>query len=169
MTMKDKMMGKKIKYAVLTCLIAYVLAAFAMFIFAISQTGWSRIDGESPRFIVDMLTLGLSQYEGWGNFWYLAVIVPFIGSSLVLALLLQLSNRTAGRRYFWGGLSVALYYIVVLLAFAIGKMITFWGEIEVRPGDLAYVLLLIFPLCGFIVGYVAAMITDKIVKLSTTD
>jgi hypothetical protein len=162
-------MGNKIKYALLTCLIAYILAAFAMFIFAISQTGWRSIDGDAPTFIVDMLTLGLSQYEGWGSVWYLAVIVPWLGSSLALALLLKFFPGKAGRRYFWGGVSVALYYVVVLLVFAIGKLITFWGEIDVHPGDFAYVLLLIFPLCGFIGGYIGAMITEKILRLPAAD
>jgi hypothetical protein len=169
MTIKDETMRKIIKYSLLTCLIAYVLAAIAMFIFAISQTGWSRIDSDSPIFIVDMLTLGLSNYSCWGDFWYLAALVPWLGSSLVLALVLKRFARTAARRAMWAGLSVALYYVVVLLVFAIGKVIAFWGNIEVHPGDFAYVLLLIWPIGGFVVGYFSAMITDKIIKLPGTN
>lgn len=161
-------MGKIIRYALVACLIAYILAAIVMFIFAVSQTGWTKVDSESPKFIVDMLTLGLSNYTWWGDFWYLAALVPWLGSSLVLGLVLKRFARTAGRRALWGGLSMALYYIVVLLVFALGKLITNWGNIEVHPGDFAYVLLLIWPIGGYVVGSIAAMITEKIVKLPVT-
>jgi hypothetical protein len=163
------MMSKIIRYALLTSLIAYIIAAFAAFIFSISQSGWSHVDGNNARFTVDMLTLGLSNYTGWGNLWYLAAPVPWLGSALVLGLVLKRFARTAGRRALWGGLSVAIYYVVVLLVLAIGKLITNWGNIDVNPGDVAYVLLLIWPVGGYIVGYFAAMVSDKVVKLSVTD
>jgi hypothetical protein len=162
-------MVKIVKYALLTCLIAYVLAALAAFIFSLSQSGWSHVDGNNVRFTVDMLTLGLTNYTGWGNFWYLAAPVPWLGSALVLTPLLKWRTRTAGRRAVWSGLSIVIYYVVVLLVLAIGKLIANWGNIDVNPGDVAYVLLLIWPVGGYIVGYFAAMITDKVVKLPVTD
>jgi hypothetical protein len=162
-------MGKIIKYALLTSLIAYIMAALAACFFYHSQSGWSHVDGDNVRFTVDMLTLGLSNYTGWGDFWYLAALIPWLGSSLVLGLVLKRFARTAGRRALWGGLSVAIYYVAVLLVFAIGKLITNWGNIDVNPGDVAYVLLLIWPVGGYIAGYFAAMITDKVVKLTVTD
>jgi hypothetical protein len=162
---KLKRMVKIIRYALVTCLIAYILVAIVMFIFAVSQTGWSRVDSDTPKFIVDMLTLGLSNYSWWGDIWFLAALVPWLGSSLVLGLVLKRFARTAGRRTLWGGLSVAIYYIVALLVLGIGKLITNWGNIEVHPGDFAYVLFLIWPIGGYVVGYFAVMITDKIVKL----
>jgi hypothetical protein len=161
-------MGKIAKYALVTCLIAYILVAIVMFLFAVSQTGWTKVDDESPKFIVDMLTLGLSNYTWWGEFWYLAALVPWLGSSLVLGLALKRFARTAGRRALWGGLSVAIYYIVVLVVFGLGKLITNWGNIEVHPGDFAYALLVIWPIGGYVVGYLVAMITEKIVKSPVT-
>jgi hypothetical protein len=161
-------MGKIAKYALVTCLMAYILVAIVMFLFAVSQTGWTKVDSDSPKFIVDMMTLGLSNYPWWGDFWYLAALVPWLGSSLVLGLVIKRFARTAGRRALWGSLSVAIYYIVVLLVFGIGKLITNWGNIEVHPGDFAYVLLVIWPIGGYVVGYLAAVITEKIVKSPVT-
>jgi hypothetical protein len=162
-------MRKRIIYALLTCFIAYLLAAVAMFIFSISQTDWSRIDSDTARLMMNMVTLGLADYPWWGDFWYLAVLVPWLGSSLVLALLLQRFAKTVGRRWFSGGLSVMLYYIIVLLVFAIGKLIAFWGNIEAHPGDFVYALLIIWPIGGFVLGYFSALIADRIVGLPATD
>jgi hypothetical protein len=161
-------MVKIFKYAFLTCFIAYLLAAAAMFFLSLSQSGWSRVDVDNVRFMMNMVTVGLADYPWWGDFWYLAVLVPWLGSSLVLALLLMWRGIDR-RRLLWSGFSVALYYVVILLVFAIGKLIAFWGNIEVHPGDFAYVLLLIWPIGGFVVGYLSAMITDKIVKLPAAD
>jgi hypothetical protein len=169
MTIKDEVMGKISRYVLVSCLIAYILAAIVMFLFALSQTGWSRVDSDTPKFIVDMLTLGLSNYTCWGDFWYLAALVPWLGSSLLLGLVLKRFARTAGRRAVWGGLSMAIYYIVVLIVLGLGKLITNWGNIEVHPGDFAYVLFLIWPIGGYVVGYFAAVITEKIVKSPVAD
>ena len=157
-------MVKTIKYSLVTCFIAYVMGAIALFIFNMSELGWSGIDKQGAGFIVNMLTLGFADYPGWGDLWYLAVLVPWLGSSLVLALFLTWRGKDKWR-WLWGGLSVAIYYIVRLLVFAIGKLIVFWGNIDVHPGDFAYALLLIWPAGGFILGYLAATITDRIIKL----
>ena len=156
-------MINNIKYALLTSFIAYLLATVAMFFFSLSQSGWTHVDGDNVKFMMDMVTLGLSNW--WGDVWYLAVLVPWLFSALVLALALKFFAGTAGRRAIWSGLSVTIYYTVVLLVFAIGKLIAFWGNIDVRPGDLVYAVLIVWPIGGFIVGYFAAIITEKIVKL----
>ena len=158
-------MRKKIEYALLTCFIAYLIAAAATFLFSITQSGWSQIGGNNTTFMMSLTTLGLSDYPFWGDFWYLAVLVPWLGSSLALALLLIRPARTAGRRWQWSGLSVALYYIVILLILGIGKLIAFWGNIEVHPGDFIYALLIVWPIGGYVLGYISATITDKIIKL----
>jgi len=157
-------MARTIKYALATCFIAYLLGAIGLFIFYISEMGWDGMDADAAGFVVNMLTLGFADYPGWGEFWYLAVLLPWLGSSLVLALFLFWRGRDR-RRWLWGGLSIAIYYIVRLLVFAIGKLIAFWGNIDIHPGDFAYVLLLIWPAGGFILGYLAATITDRIIKL----
>jgi len=157
-------MLKNIKYALLASFIAYLLALIAMFFFSLSQSGWSRVDGDNAKFMMDMVTLGLSNYTWWGAVWYLAVLVPWLFSALVLALALKYFVRTAGRRATWGGLSLAIYYTLVLLVFAIGKLVAFWGDIDVNPGDLVYTVLIVWPIGGFIVGYFAATITDRIMK-----
>jgi len=157
-------MLKNIKYALITSLIAYVLATVAMFFFSLSQSGWKSIDGDNAKFMMDMVTLGLSNYSWWGGAWYLAVLVPWLFSALVLALALKFIVRKAGRRATWSGISVAIYYAIVLLVFAIGKLIAFWGNIDVRAGDFVYAVLIVWPIGGFIVGYFAAILTEKILK-----
>ncbi len=156
-------MGKIIRYSLLTCFIAYLLGAIALFFFQVSDLGWHGIDDEAAGFIANILTLGFADYPGWGNLWYLSVLVPWLGSSLVLALFLTWRG-TDKQRWLWGGLSVAIYYIVRLLVFAIGKLIAFWGNIDVHPGDLAYALLLIWPAGGFLLGCLASTISDTIIK-----
>ena len=157
-------MINNIKYALLASFIAYLLATVAMFFFSLSQSGWTRVNGDNVKFMMDMVTLGLSNYTWWGAVWYLAALVPWLFSSLVLALALKLVTKAAGRRATWSGLSVAIYYAVVLLVFAIGKLVAFWGNIDVHPGDLVYAVLIVWPIGGFIVGYFAATITDRIMK-----
>ena len=158
-------MIKNIKYALLASFIAYLLATVAMYFFSLSQSGWSHVNGDNAKFMMDMVTLGLSNYTWWGAVWYLAVLVPWLFSAMVLALALKFFVRTAGRRATWSGLSVAIYYAVVLVVFALGKLVAFWGNIDVRPGDLVYAVLIVWPIGGFIVGYFAATLTDKMMKL----
>ena len=157
-------MVKIIKYSLLTCFIAYLLGAIALFIFNITDMGWHGLDTEAAGFVLNMLTLGFADYPGWGDLWYLSALLPWLGSSLVLALFLTWQGKNRWR-WFWTGLSVASYYFVRLLVFAIGKLIAFWGNIDIHPGDFAYVLLLIWPAGGFILGYIAATIADRIIKL----
>jgi Na+/H+ antiporter NhaC len=162
-------MGKIVRYALLTCTIAYFIAAVLLFIFGFSQTGWSRIDSDTGTFLLSGLTLALSEFQGWGDFWYLAVLVPWVGSSLVLALLMYRFNGGTKRRRLFGGASIAVYYVIMLLVFAIGRLAASWGQIDINPGDVAYLLLLIWPVVGFILGYLSAIIADRIVKFPVSD
>jgi hypothetical protein len=142
----------------------------ATFLISLTQSGWSQIGGNNVTFMMDIVTLGLYGYTFWGSLQYLAILVPWLGSSLALALLLLMRPvRTSGRRWQLGGFSLALYYVVILLVLGIGKLILNWGNIEVHPGDFVYVLLIIWPIGGFVVGYISAAITDKIVKLPVAD
>ncbi len=161
-------MAKIIKYSLVTSFIAYLIGAIALFIFNIAEMGWSPINANDAGFVVNMLTLGFADYPGWGDLWYLAVLVPLLGSALALASFL-VWRGTERRRWLWGGLSVAAYYVIRLLAFGIGKLIAFWGDIEVQPGDFAYALLLLWPAGGFILGYVASTITDTVVRFPSQE
>jgi hypothetical protein len=158
-------MRKKILYALLTCFIAYWIALVVMFLISISQSGTSQIGKDNVTFMMDITTLGLYGYSFWGGLSYLAILMPWLGSSLVLTLSLKEFNTTAGRRWQLGGFSLALYYAVMLLVLLIRNLVTNWGNIEVHPSDFAYALLVVWPLGGFVVGYISAAITDKIVKI----
>jgi hypothetical protein len=158
-------MGKTIKYALLTCLIAYLIGAVVLFIVSVKMTGWSGIDDNVGRSVVSSLTLVLSEFQGWGDFWYLAVLVPWLGSSLLLALLVKRNAGGSRLRRLWGGVSVSVYYVIMMLVFATGRLLTSWNELDFNPGDVIYLILLLWPLGGFGLGYLSAVITDKIVKL----
>jgi hypothetical protein len=158
-------MMKKIIYALLTCFIAYLIAVVVMFLISLTQSGWSQLGSDNVTFMIGIVTLGLYGYSFWGGLGYLAILVPWLGSSLVLTLSLKRFNTTAGRRWQLGGLSLALYYVVMLLVLLISELAVNWGNIEVHPSDFAYALLIVWPLGGFVAGYISAAITDRITKL----
>ena len=151
-------MGKTIKYALLTCAVAYFLAAVIVFILTISQNGWGWLDRDSGRVMVSALTLALSEFGWWGDFYYLAVLVPWLGSSLLLVLLLAWSRGRVKPGLLLGGISVGVYYLAMFLAFITAGLVGGWG-------DIAYPLLIIWPVAGFGLGCLSAWIADKIVKL----
>ena len=159
-------MGKILRYAFFTCTLAYLIAAILLVIFF-------AIEGISVDYIVrDLLTgltLALSEFSWWGAFYYLSFLVPWLASSLVLVLLIYGFNGGARRRQLLGGLSICVYYIAMILVFAIGRLVTFWGQIEVHPGDIGYLLLLIWPLGGFGLGYLAATIVERVLKPQFAD
>jgi hypothetical protein len=153
---------KAFKYAFLTCTIAYFIGALALFVFSVSQTGWSRIDSDTGRYILTGLTMMLSEFEWWGHYYYLAFLVPWLGSALLLALLLYWFGRKVEWRRWLGGLIVFTYYIAMWLVFIFEGLFHGWG-------DIAYIILLIWPVAGFLLGYISAIITDKIVEFPVRD
>jgi len=155
-------MMKIFKYAFLTCTIAYFIAAVLLFIFSIGQTGWSRIDNDAGTFLLSILTLALSEFQWWGDFWYLAVLVPWLGSSLVMVLLMIWLNKGAGHRRLLGGFSIFAYYLAMILVFIIHGLIDGWG-------DIGYEFFPLWPLGGFVLGCLSAWIADKIIKLPVTE
>ena len=162
-------MKKTIGHALSTCTAAYLLIAVFVLIISIYLNGWSRIDSDVGRSVVSLLTMVLSEFEGWGDFWYLAVLAPWLGSTLVMAIVAHRASGKAGRRQLWAGFSIGIYYVIMLLVFIIGKLAASWGQIDLHAGDAVYLLLLIWPLGGFAVGYLSALITDKIFKFPVTD
>jgi hypothetical protein len=150
-------MCKNLKYALLTCTVNYSIAAVLLFLFGVSQTGFRRIDSDAGQFIVDGLTLALSEFQWWGDYWYLAVLVPWLGSLLILTLMMAWSNSVRGHRRLLAGISISAYYLVLFLVFIINGLISGWG-------DIAYPMLVLWPIIGFGLGYLSAIISDKIVK-----
>jgi hypothetical protein len=159
-------MTRIFKYAFFTSTVAYFLAAFLFFVYFLAEVGWSRIDSDIVTGLPSFLTLGLSEFKWWGDFYGLAVLVPWLGSALVLALLLRLFRGGTWRRRLWAGVSLAVYYVAMLLVLLGDKVITWWGHM--RPIDIWDVLygvtFLIWPAVGFILGGLAAFIVDKIMK-----
>ena len=159
-------MGTIVRYAFFTCTLAYVVAVVLLVIFFV-------IEGISVDYVVRNLltglTLALSEFSWWGAFYYLSFLVPWLASFLVLVLLIYGFKGGAKRRQLLGGLSICVYYIAMILVFAVGRLVTFWGQIEVHPGDIGYLLLFIWPVCGFGLGYLAATIMERILKPEFAD
>jgi hypothetical protein len=155
-------MTSNIKYALLTSTFAYAVAAIMLTIF-FTATGFSG--GYFGRDLVTGLTLMLSEFGWWGEVFYLAVIIPWLGSAIIMTLLLTFITSEAGRRRLFGGISIAVYYVAMILVFAIGRTISAWGNIDINPGDIGYLLLLIWPAVGFVIGYIVTTAAESIVKL----
>lgn len=161
-------MRNNLKYAFLACTLAYLIIGILLFLFGFSQTGWSRIDSDAGTFILGSVTLVLSEFQFWGDFYYLSVLVPWLGSSVVLALLLHRFDKNKKRRRLMAGTSIGIYYLIMMFVFIAGKIITSWGHIDINPGDAAYTLFIIWPLAGFGLGYLSGAIADKIVKIQAS-
>jgi len=162
-------MGKTVKYAFFTCTLAYLIAAVLLFIFSVAQTGWSRIDNDIVTFLPSGLTLALSEFKWWGGFYYLAILVPWLGSTVLLVLLLHWFKGEARRRRLLGGLSVFAYYIVIWLSLVIEELVRYGGEIRGDIGYIGYLMFLLWPVCGFGVGYLAAILVERILKPQFAD
>lgn len=161
-------MWNSFRYALLTCAIAYVIIGILLFLFEFMQPVGGGIDSDFVPFLLTGLTLVLSEFQFWGSFSYLAVLVPWLGSSLVLALLSYRFGSTSKKRRLFAGTGIGIYYLVMMLVFIAGKIVTSWGHIDFNPGDFVYAVFLIWPVGGFGVGYLSALITDKILNKQVT-
>ncbi len=158
---------KSILYSLVACAYAYMMAAVIIFLFGLAQTGWKQITGDFVYFIVNMLTLSLADFPWWGNVWYLAVLVPWLGSSLLFTLLLFRFNNSPRQRHLLGGGSTAIYYFVMFAVLVIGRIILWWGNIQPQSWlDIALYLIVfaVFVGGGFLFGFLSAVITDKVIK-----
>ena len=152
-------MGKTVRYSFLTCTIACLLAAILfIIIFAINGIDCKYIIKD----LLTGLTLALSEFTWWGDFYYLAFLVPWISSSLVLILLIYGFDGGVRRRQLLGGLSFFTYYLAMFLAFIIHGLIRGWG-------DVGYQLFPLWLVGSFGLGYLATTIVERILKLRASD
>ena len=155
-------MGKAFKYGFTACTLAYLLGATTLLIL------FTTLFRGSYEFIVDIkgllstLTLMLSEFSWWGDFYYLTFLVPWLASSCMLTLLIYRSNEGARRRALFSGLGMFAYYFAMCLVFLIYGVLHGWG-------DITYDLIWIWPLFGFGFGYVAASIVERVLKPQFTD
>ena len=141
-------MKKSFKYGFTTCTLAYLLVAIPLLVlFATLFRG--------SYGMLSILTLMLSEFPWWGDFYYLAFLVPWLASSCVLALLIYRFNGGARRRVLFSGFSIFVYYFAMWLVIIIYGLIYGWG-------DIAYDLFWLWSLFGFGFGYAAATIVERI-------
>lgn len=155
-------MKKSFKYPFFNCTVAYFLAAILPAVFSAT---WGRGLSEpiiNARGMLSALTLMLSDFPWWGDFYYLAFLVPWLASSCMLTLLIYRFNGGARRRALFTGFSIFVYYFAMWLVFIIHSLIYGWG-------DIAYHLIWLWPLCGFGFGYAAATIVERISKPQVID
>ena len=151
-------MKKAFKYSFITCTLAYILIALPrLILFATLFRGLNEPIVDTVGFI-SSLTLMLSAFSWWGEFYYLAFLVPWLASTCILALLMNRFNRGLRSRALLSGFSVFIYYFAMLLVFIIRGLLFGWG-------DMAYELIWIWPVSGFIFAYVAALVVEKGFKL----
>ena len=151
-------MKKAFKYSFITCTLAYILIALpSLILFATLFRGLNEPIVDTVGFI-SSLTLMLSAFSWWGEFYYLAFLVPWLASTCILALLMNRFNRGLRSRALLSGFSVCIYYFAMLLVFIIRGLLFGWG-------DMAYELIWIWPVSGFIFAYVAALVVEKGFKL----
>jgi hypothetical protein len=91
-------------------------------------------------------------------------LVPWLGSALVLTLLLHWFNGEKKRRRLLGGLSIFVYYFAVWLSLIIEELIRYGGTIRGDTGWFGYLMFLIWPVAGFGLGYLAAIIVERVLK-----
>ena len=150
-------MKRSFKYGFTTCTLAYLLASVPGFVlFATLSRGLSEPIVDA-RGMLYFLTLGLSDFSLWDNFYYLAPIVPWIASSCVLALSIYRFDGGSGRRVILSAFSIFVYYFAMYLVFMVHGVLFGWG-------DMAYNLIWLWPICGFGVGGAASAIVEIVVK-----
>ena len=151
-------MKQDFKYSFIACTLAYFLIAIHIFIlFATLFRGSYEPIIDTVGFL-SFLTLMLSAFSWWGEFYYLAFLVPWMTSTCLLALLINHFNRGLRSRALLSGFSVFIYYFAMLLVFIIQGLIFGWG-------DMAYDLFWIWPVSGFIFACAAALVVEKGFKL----
>lgn len=152
-------MKQAFKYSFITCTLAYILIAIPIFIlFATLFRGAHEPIIDTAGFL-SFLTLMLSEFAWWSELYYLAFLVPWLTSTCILALLINHFNGGIKSRALLSGFSVYFYYFAMLLVFIIQGLIFGWG-------DMAYDLIWIWPVSGFIFAYAAALVVNKGFKAS---
>jgi len=148
-------MQRPFNHGLLTCAVAYFLALLLAFVLFSTLFRGSYESIVDTRGMLGFLTLGLSDFSWWNNFYYLALLVPWISSFLVLTMLLYRFGGGSGKRLIFSGLSIFVYYSAMWLVFMVYGIFFGWG-------DMAYDLIWLWPICGFLVGVAASAIVEKV-------
>jgi len=148
-------MKKSFKYSFTICTLAYLLVVIPLLVLFSTLFRGSYAPIVNVRGMLELLTLMLSEFPWWGDFYYLAFLVPWLASSCVLALLIYRFNGGARRRALFSGFSIFVYYFAMWLVILIYGLIYGWG-------DIAYDLIWLWPLFGFGFGYAAATIVERV-------
>ena len=150
-------MKSPFKYGFATCTLAYLLASLLAFVLFSTLFRGSYEPLVDIRGMLGFSTLGLSEFSWWNDLYYLAPTVPWITSSLVLAVLLYRIDGGLGRRLLFSGLSIFAYYSAMCLVFMLHGLILGWG-------DVAYHLIWLWPVFGFSVGVAASALVKKVFR-----
>lgn len=150
-------MKKALRYGFITCTLAYLLIAIVLLVLFGTLFRGSYEGIVDIRGMVSALTLMLSEFPWWGGFYYFAFLVPWLTSCSVLTLLIYFFNGGARKRALFTGFSMLTYYFAVWLVFMVNALVYGWG-------DIAYNVIWVWPLCGFVFGYAAATIVQTALK-----
>ena len=150
-------MKKALKYGFIICTFAYLLVVITLLILFATLFRGSYEPIVDIQSLLSFLTLMLSEFSWWGDFYYLAFLVPWLTSCCVLTLLIYRINGAARTRALFTGFSVFIYYFAMWLVFLIHGFVYGWG-------DIGYDIIWLWPVCGFGFGYVAAIAVERVFK-----
>ena len=166
--MVDVKIVRLVAYALFVSILAYIMAAVLLAVFYVQQMGWNSIDGGVLLFFINGLTLGLPGFKVFEDFYIATSLIPWLSSTLVLVLLLRFFHGGTPRRRLFAGLSICVFYFASWLALIIEKMVLY-GGIRGDIGYTGYLVLLIWPIAGFGLGYLSAIIVEKLLKAEFAD
>jgi len=155
-------MKRALKYGFTTCTFAYFFAVIALLVLFATLFRGSYdpiVDIES---MLSFLTLMLSEFSWWGDFYYLAFLIPWLTSCFVLTLFIYRLNGGARTRALFTGFSIFIYYFAMWLVFLVHGLLYGWG-------DIGYDIIWLWPVCSFGFGYAAAIIVEKALKSQILD
>ena len=150
-------MKTALKYGFTTCTFAYLLVVIALLVLFTTVFRGSYETIVDIKSMLSFLTLMLSEFSWWGDYYYLAFLVPWLTSCCVLTLLTYRFNGGARTRALFTGFSMFIYYFVTWLAFLIYGLLFEWG-------DIGYDIIWLWPVCSFGVGCAASIIVERAFK-----
>ena len=146
-----------LKYGFTTCTFAYLLVVIALLVLFATVFRGSHETIVDIKSMLSFLTLMLSEFSWWGDYYYLAFLVPWLTSCFVLTLFLYRFDGGTRTRALFTGFSMFIYYFVTWLSFLIYGLLSEWG-------DIGYDIIWLWPVCSFGFGYLVSIIVERAFK-----
>jgi len=150
-------MKTALKYGFTTCTFAYLLIIIALIVLFATVFRGSNETVVDIKSMFSFLTLMLSEFSWWSDYYYLAFLVPWLTSCFVLTIFIYRFDGGTRTRALFTGFSMFIYYFVTWLAFLVYGLLYEWG-------DIGYDIIWLWPVCSFGTGYLASIIVERAFK-----